>query len=66
MSRNIHEMSGYASNYDSQNVECQPLIPSSKSYQDHQQGSQREQLRTLVKFKSVACAVSSPGGLLGA
>jgi len=30
MLHNIHEMSTDASNYDSQNVECQLLIPSSK------------------------------------
>jgi len=40
MSRNIYEISADASNYDSQNFECQSLIPSCKSYQDHQ-GSQR-------------------------
>jgi len=30
MSRNIYELSADASNYDSQNVECQSLIPRSK------------------------------------
>jgi len=30
MSRNIYEMSADPSNYDSQNVECQSLIPSGK------------------------------------
>jgi len=30
MSRNICEMSADANNYDSQNVDCQSLIPSSK------------------------------------
>ena len=30
MSRNIYKMSADASNYDSQNVECQSLIPISK------------------------------------
>jgi len=44
-------MSADASNYDLQNVECQSLTPSCKisSDQDHQ-GSQREQLQTLVTF----------------
>jgi len=42
-------MSADASNYDLQNVDASHWYPVAKSHQDHQ-GSQREQLRTLVMF----------------
>jgi len=49
-------MTADANNYDLQNVECQSLVPSCKICR---QGSQREQLPTLVTFLGVACVSSS-------
>jgi len=61
MSRNIYEMSADASNYDSQNVECQSLIPSSKILSRSPRFAKRA-ITNTSDGQGVACVFSNQRG----